>query len=216
MKWIQKIILAFMLGIVPIQSALADGIIERMVLAAFSGDLESLKPLVKICKGAVCLNKELFVTETYSITALMAASNKGYLEIVKYLIDEGAYVDAVNNNGATALMEASGEGRLEIVKYLISKNANINAKDYNGSTALIVATQKGKLEVVRYLISKGANLNAVMSVGDNNGVMHYLTALDMADLYKAKAIKGVLQKAGAKTAKYLEAKYPFSFPDLID
>ncbi len=215
MKWIQKIILAFMLGIVPIQSALADGIIERMVLAAFSGDLESLKPLVEICKKAFCLN-ELYITKNNSATALMAASTKGHLEIVKYLIDEGAYINAENEEGYTALMWASSAGHLEIVKYLISKNANMNVKDNNGVTALIAATQKGKLEVVRYLISKGANLNAVMSVEDNSGVMHYLTALDMADLYKAKAIKEVLQKAGAKTAKYLEAKYPFSFPNLID
>ncbi len=70
--------------------------------------------------------------------------------------------------------------------------------------------------MVKYLVSKGANLNAVISIENKNGDVYYLTALDMADLYEAKAIKEVLKKAGAKTSKYLEAKYPFSFPDLID
>ena len=53
-------------------------------------------------------------------------------------------------------------------------------------------------------MSKGANLNAVISIENKNGDVYYLTALDMADLYEAKAIKEVLKNAGAKSAKEIK------------
>ena len=65
--------------------------------------------------------------------------------------------------------------------------------------------------MVRYLVSKGANLNAVISIENKNGDVYYLTALDMADLYEAKAIKEVLKKREQKPPKTLKQNTHFLF-----
>lgn len=102
-----------MLGIMPIQSVWADSIVQKMVLTAYKG----LKPLVDICNQASCLN-ELFVVKNVFATALIVASLGGHLEIVKYLISKGVFIDITNEQGYTALMYATSGGDLEMVKYL--------------------------------------------------------------------------------------------------
>lgn len=47
MKKIQQIILAFMLGIAPIQSVWADSKADELVSATLGGDLEQVKTLIK-------------------------------------------------------------------------------------------------------------------------------------------------------------------------
>ena len=65
-------------------------------------------------------------------TALMAASEMGHIDIVKLLIEAGANVNAmteegtmfaVDDAGLTALMYASREGHIDIVKLLIEAGA---------------------------------------------------------------------------------------------
>jgi len=90
---------------------------------------------------------------TGGYTALMLASQKGYLEIVKLLITAGADVNAKITGGYTALMLASQKGYLEIVKVLIAARADVNAKDKNGATALKQAQDWGRQEVVKTLIA---------------------------------------------------------------
>ena len=51
-------------------------------------------------------------------TVLIEAASCGHLEIVKYLIEKGADINAKNRNGNTALVEATSKGHLEIVKLL--------------------------------------------------------------------------------------------------
>ena len=53
----------------------------------------------------------------------MWASEKGYLEIVKLLIDSGAYVNVKDKRGRTALRYALENGRSEVAEFLKSKGA---------------------------------------------------------------------------------------------
>lgn len=165
MKKIQKIILAFMLGIVPIQSVLADSKATELILAAADGELEQVKTLIE--KEGVDINAR---ESKIGATALFGASLKGQLEVVKYLIDKGADINVKIDNGRTALIIASMNGHLEVVKALVegkngllsmfNKGADINAKGNDGWTALMQASAEGYLEIVKYLIDKGADINA--------------------------------------------------------
>jgi hypothetical protein len=89
-------------------------------------------------------------------TALIMASYKGHLEIVKYLVEIGADVNAKNDEGDTALMGAIYNDRLEIVKYLVEHGADVNAKTENGVTVLMSATYNNNSEMVKFLVEHGA------------------------------------------------------------
>ena len=60
--------------------------------------------------------------------ALNLSARYGYLEIVKYLVDNGADIHSVND---FALRSSADNGHPEVVKYLIEKGADIHAdNDY--------------------------------------------------------------------------------------
>ena len=86
--------------------------------------------------------------------ALRYASLNGHLDIVKYLVDKGSYVSAEDD---FALRYASNNGHLEVVKYLVEQGADVRAYD---DEALRYASYYGHLEVVKYLVKQGADVRA--------------------------------------------------------
>lgn len=82
------------------------------------------------------------------------AANYGRLEIVKYLLEKGAELDA---GPFHPLHGAAAGGHLEIVKYLIKKGSPVNVKDKTyHQTPLDYANKWGHKEVADYLLSIGA------------------------------------------------------------
>lgn len=63
-------------------------------------------------------------------TALINASSKGHLEVVKYLIEKGADIHAKNNYGKTALDMAKDKKNTEVVEYLESKGSTTGVQTY--------------------------------------------------------------------------------------
>lgn len=89
------------------------------------------------------------------------AARKGYLEIVKALLDKGTDINATNYDGDTALNEAAGCGRLEVVQFLLDKGASFEARNEEGCTALHIACEVGCLGIVKALLEKGSDVNVV-------------------------------------------------------
>ncbi|KAH9940598.1 hypothetical protein B0H21DRAFT_794571 [Amylocystis lapponica] len=90
------------------------------------------------------------------LTALHAASSRGYLDIVKWLVEEcGAMPDIEDKEGETALHKAALHGHLHIVQYLLPERADVLARDADGWTALHNACSKGYLDIVRWLCESG-------------------------------------------------------------
>ena len=58
-------------------------------------------------------------------TALMEASDKGHVEVVKFLVESGADVNIQNNKGTTALTSASLNDQIEVVNYLRSLTTSV-------------------------------------------------------------------------------------------
>ncbi|UYV70654.1 hypothetical protein LAZ67_8000179 [Cordylochernes scorpioides] len=92
--------------------------------------------------------------------SLHTASEKGFLEIVNYLIHKNTNVNAKNDKKWTALHAASSNGHLKIVEVLILNGANVNAKWASGATPLQLATENGNLEIINVLLKNGAQVNA--------------------------------------------------------
>ena len=72
-------------------------------------------------------------------TLLHLASLHGPLEVVKYLVEAGANLQANDNCGNIPFLLASWKGRLQMVKYLAEAGATLEAKDSCGNTTLLLA-----------------------------------------------------------------------------
>jgi len=79
------------------------------------------------------------------------------LDVVKYLVDKGANVNAQDKGDWTPLLSAACEGgEMDMVKYLVSKGANVNARSKTGQSALTLATDRKKQDIVEFLKQHGA------------------------------------------------------------
>src|SRR3990167_3204551 len=85
---------------------------------------------------------------------LMAACDRGHLDVVSYLVEQKEVNIHIANEGALRL--AVLNGHLSIVKYLINQGANIHI---NNEEALRWAAESGHLSVVKYLVEKGADVS---------------------------------------------------------
>ena len=119
--------------------------------------------------------------DEYGGTVLVYAVQSGSLELVDYLISNGADVILVNDyvsaQGETVLHYAANSGSLELVKELVEYlstdyryyndlNSVLNAVDQNGETALHYAAELGSYEVVLYLVYKGIEISTKNNWGE--------------------------------------------------
>jgi ankyrin repeat protein len=100
-------------------------------------------------------------TKRFGGTPLIAASDRGFVEVVRTILARpGIPVDHVNNLGWTALLEAvilgdGGAAHTEIVGLLIDAGADVNLADRDGVTPLQHARQRGYREIVALLRAAG-------------------------------------------------------------
>lgn len=93
-------------------------------------------------------------------TAVMFAAERGFLPIVKLLVEHGADVTIPNKFGYTALHASTNGKHLEIVKYLLANGADVGAKDDRGRTPLFFASESNSLALVRLHLEHGSDLDA--------------------------------------------------------
>jgi len=101
--------------------ATMDGSLRRMRLLHFAGaDIN--------VRGNCC-------------TPLYLAAGEGRLEIVRYLLDQDADINAREKNGHTPLAEAAYYGHLPVIKELVFRGADLNVIG-EGGTALDIALNR--------------------------------------------------------------------------
>ena len=86
---------------------------------------------------------------------LLLAAGEGRLDAVRYLLDQGADVNARDERGRSALTEAAFNGNAPVVKELILRGAELNALCDEG-TALDIATKTKHADAVDLLKHYGA------------------------------------------------------------
>jgi hypothetical protein len=81
-----------------------------------------------------------------------AIYNKGHIDIVKLLLNNGADVNSKGNLVNTPLHWAAFNGNIEIVKLLLEKGADFNLKYICVHTPLHFADSEGHIEIVKLLL----------------------------------------------------------------
>ncbi len=111
-------------------------------------------------------------------------------EMVELLIEKGANINMVSEDGPTLLHYAAAfSDKREVVELLIEKRANVDAVNESKNTPLHAATLSGKREVVELLIGEGAHIDAI----DDNGN----TPLSWAAEHSQKGVIESLLEKGA-------------------
>ena len=88
-------------------------------------------------------------------TPLFLAAGEGRLDAVRYLLDQGADVNARDARGRTALTEAAFYGNASVMKELILRGADVNSFSDEG-TALDIAVQANRSAAIDILKHYGA------------------------------------------------------------
>ena len=81
-------------------------------------------------------------------------------EIVRFLVDAGADVNARNSSGDPLLGGAVISGEIEIARILVDAGADVNARSSRGDPLLYTAVTWSEIEGVRFLVDAGADVNA--------------------------------------------------------
>jgi uncharacterized protein len=197
--------------------SLADHVdYERsLVLAAENGSKTNVERAVR---NGANVNSIVKVHGYEELTPLMAACLSSRLDILEFLLRNGAEIDLRTSHRETALIIASAKGDIETVEFLLKHGANADIQDNTGKVAAIRAAERGNFSVVKLLtkektptglpsamligsaregnvetlkemIRKGANLNAEAEGGG--------TALMAASVHCKARIVSILLRAGA-------------------
>jgi len=100
------------------------------------------------------------------------AAAEGWPQLVVYLIDNGADINAVTITGWTPLQylmisENMTPGKLESLAVLIGMGADVNIRDADGNHALDIAVLYGHFEATRLLLNSGIDVEAIEPIDPN-------------------------------------------------
>jgi uncharacterized protein len=158
---------------------------NSLIHEVISGNLPAVKKLV--AAGA-----DVNFANVNSFTPLMAAAQRKQLGILKFLLENGASPNPVENSTCrTALMHACMSGSPACVDILLSCGADVNERDTYGMSALMLAAVTGEIEMVQHLVNAGAKLDARTDDG--------FTARDWAIKFERRRVANyLLWTEGAK------------------
>ena len=85
----------------------------------------------------------------WGVTMLYAAAHGGHTEVVRFLLENGAFISTESDVHLTALQVAAENGRLEVVKTLYKSGGVAD------QTALHLAVVNNRIDIVKYLLKIG-------------------------------------------------------------
>lgn len=162
---------------------------------------------------------ELLIKHKAKVTgdALIKASSKGNVNIIRSLVEHGADVNYKETLGYFPLMEAAACGHFDAVKYLVEHGAKINEQPKYGVSSLASAASSGYADIVKYLIEKGADVNLknkynrtalrnaiATKVSEKNTIESKLRIINA--LLKAKADPNVIDSEGHTPLSWAQAQ----------
>lgn len=127
--------------------------LEELFSAVVSGDLKAVENLLQY--DYIDVNG----CDYHQTSAILIASGTGNAEMVKLLLDYGAYPDFMDDDAHCPLSGAIFSGCLEVVKLLVEHGGTLfGEKNYRG--ALRWALRSGYLDIAEFFMERGAGIYA--------------------------------------------------------
>ena len=171
---------ALLVVLAGVVSASAKNICE----AAKQGDLLQVETWVEKDPQLVNFKDE------ESRTPLHWASRGVHMDVLEYLVENGADVNARDADKVTPLHSLSYRGNAKAMEILIKKGADVDMKEVNGMSSLMYAAYAGQEAAAVILIKHGANAKT----RDDTG----LTVADIAEDQGYAGLARYLISAGAE------------------
>ncbi|KAG7279487.1 hypothetical protein CRUP_035873 [Coryphaenoides rupestris] len=113
------------------------------------------------CSVCMCMCVCVCVcVEQKGFTPLYMASQENHLEVVKFLLENGANQSIPTENGFTPLHIACKKNHIRVMDLLLKHSASLEAVTESGLTPLHVTSFMGHLNIVKILLQKGASPSA--------------------------------------------------------
>ena len=118
-----------------------------------------------------------------NMSLIQKAARDGIVDLVQYLLENGANVEDVDDEGSRAIHLATLNNHLEVVKYLsLNGGANVEAvQNVSGQRPLHMACKAGYLDIVKFLISE-AGANAEIRTINEWNPLHFAVAYNRLEV----------------------------------
>ncbi|KAK0105720.1 hypothetical protein ONS95_004242 [Cadophora gregata] len=126
------------------------------LLLEHGADINTMAPIG--CKARCPVNE--YQLEVTGCAPLICASEHGFPEAVKLLLENGADIKAVRVDGKNALSCAVGFGNIEVVELLLGTGIAFDLPDVDGLTPLAYACRNQKDDIGKLLLKYGAAVDA--------------------------------------------------------
>ena len=151
--------------------------------------------------------------DKHSVTPLLFAVMKDHVEVVKYLLQQGA--DTSLTYGFTkrnALHIASQNGSVATIEMLLSYELKPDSRDGEGNTPLAIAAALGQIEAVNCLLEHGADPSLKGKFGWS--LLHFAAMSDNVIIIETMLSKGLDINSRAQTLGITPAMVSIRFGKL--
>ena len=118
---------------------------DNIWIAASDGDLNRVK------KYLINNNNNANDQDENGYSPLMAAVSYGHIELIDFLINQGASLELKDNDGDVALLYCEN---IEILKHLIIKGADISCINNAGESIIEKSIEEKNQPIIDYLLEK--------------------------------------------------------------
>ncbi len=130
-------------------------------LDSFPVDSACRHGAINCLRALIARGADVNTTAPYrALTPLMLAADSGSAEMLSLLLESGAEVNQLSEDGNTALHFAAEFGSVEACRLLLLHGAKVSVADDHWLTPLHLAAEHSFTDVMQLLLNSGANPNA--------------------------------------------------------
>jgi ankyrin repeat protein len=156
---------------------------QDILQAVQQNNLDTVKALLKENPEAVSSG------DPFGRKPIHFAANAGNLEMVNYLLSQGADPKTLTNAGTSSLHYAALNGNVDIIKLFLEKGIELDIQNNQSATPFYYAAMQGHAEAVTYLLDQGAAIDTKDQTGRT--ALHFIAMSGNVDLATKLIQKGL-------------------------